>query len=68
MSTLQAKTWADAVVIKGKVKPSQQSGVLYKTWVAVKKSGEVISGDCTCMAGLSEVCNHVGAVLHKCMH
>ena len=68
MSTLQTKVWADAVVIKGEVKPSQQSGVLYKTWVAVKKSGEVISGHCTCMAGLSEVCNHVGAVLYKCMH
>ena len=68
MNTLQAKTWANAVVIKGKVKPSQQNGVLYKTWVAVKKSGEVISGHCTCVAGLSEVCNHVGAVLHKCMH
>ena len=67
MSTLQSKTWSDAVVIKGEVKPSQRSGVLYKTWVAVKKSGEVISGHCTCMAGLSEVCNHVGAVLYKCM-
>ena len=68
MSTLQTKTWLDAVVIKGEVKPSQQSGVLYKTWVAVKTSGEVISGHCTCMAGLSEVCNHVGAVLYKLMH
>ena len=68
MSTLQTKVWADAVVIKGEVKPSQRSGVLYKTWVAVKKNGEVISGHCTCMAGLSEVCNHVGAVLYKCMH
>ena len=29
MSTPQTKTWADAVVIKGEVKPSQQSGVLY---------------------------------------
>ena len=68
MGTLQTKTWADAVVIKGEVKPSQRSGVLYKTWEAVKKSGEVISGHCTCMARLSEVCNHVGAVLYKCMH
>ena len=36
--------------------------------VAVKRSGEVISGHCTCMAGLSEVCNHVSTVLYKCMH
>ena len=32
MNTLQAKTWADAVVIKGEIEPSQQRGVLYKTW------------------------------------
>ena len=31
MSTLQTKTWADAVVIKGEVKPSQRGRVLYKT-------------------------------------
>ena len=43
------------VVIKGDVKPSQWSDVLYKTWMAVKNCGEVISGHCTCMAGLSEV-------------
>ena len=30
----------------------------------MKKSGEVISGHCTCMAELSEVCNHVGTVLY----
>ena len=36
-------------------------------WVAVKQNSEVSSADCTCMAGLLEVCNHVGAVLYKCM-
>ena len=41
---------------------------MYKTWVAVKKSGKVISAHCICMAGLSEVCNHIGAMLYKCMH
>jgi len=63
MSSLQTKTWASTVVVRGEVKPLQCSGVLYKIWVAVeKKSGKVISGYCTCMAGLSEVCNHVGVV------
>ena len=44
--------------------------MLYKTWVAVeKKSGKVIGGHCTCMAGLSEVCTMlVLYVLYKCMH
>ena len=41
--------------------------MLYKTWVGVRENGEVSSAHCTCMAGLSEVCNHVGAVLYKCM-
>lgn len=45
---------------------SQAISMLYKTWVAMKTSGEVISGRYTCIAGLSEVWNHVGAVLYKC--
>ena len=45
----------------------QRSGILYKAWVAFKKSGAVVSSHCTCMAGVSETCNHVGALLYKCM-
>ena len=65
LSLLRWKEWPSAVVIIADVKPSQRSGVLYKTWVAVKQNSEVSSGHCTCMAGLSEVCNHVGTVLYK---
>ena len=54
--------------IRCDVKPSQRSGVIYKTRVAVKQCGSVLCGHCTCIAGLSEVCNHVGAVLYKTMH
>ena len=32
-------------------------------WVVVKSSGVVVCGHCTCMAGLSEMCSHVGALL-----
>ena len=67
LSTLTIKEWGLTVVVKGVVKPSQQSGVLYETWVAVKHDGVVLCGHCTCMAGLSEACNHIGAVLYKCM-
>lgn len=32
-------------------------------WVAVQDDGTILSGHCTCMAGLGEVCSHVAAVL-----
>ena len=47
------------VIALGDVKPSQHSSILYKTWVAIQKDGAVLSGHCTCMAGILEVCNHV---------
>jgi len=69
MNILRIKTWTSIVVVKGEVKPLQQSSILYKIWVTVeKKSGEVISGHYTYMARLSEVCNHVSALLYKCIH
>ena len=68
IGSLYVKKWTHAVLVKCNVKPSQHSGTIYKTWVAVKPCGSVQCGHCTCMAGLSEVCNHVGAVLYKIMH
>ena len=69
-SNISTKSWQDqgVIVLKCDIKPSQKSGMLYDTWVAIKANGHIITGHCTCMAGLSEVCNHVGAVLYKCMH
>ena len=32
-------------------------------WIAVKDTGEVICGHCSCMAGVGEACAHVGSVL-----
>ena len=34
-----------------------------KVWLITKADGEVITGHCTCMAGLGEACAHVAAVL-----
>ena len=68
MGSLYVKKWPHATIVKCEVKPSQRSGVIYKSWVAFKPCGSVQCGHCTCMAGLSEVCNHVGAVLYKAMH
>ena len=67
LSSLQVKEWKRGIIVRGEVKPSQRSGILYKTWVAIQKSGAVVSGHCTYMAGISEACNHVGALLYKCM-
>ena len=67
LSSIQVKEWKRGITVRGDVKPSQRSGILYKTWVAIQKSGAVVSGHCTCMAGISEACNHVGALLYKCM-
>ena len=68
MGSLNVKKCRNAVLIRCDVKPSQRSGLIYKTWVVVKQCGSVLCGHCTCMAGLSEVCNHVGAILYKTMH
>ena len=32
-------------------------------WLAVQKNGTVLTAHCNCLAGLGEVCSHVGAVL-----
>lgn len=34
-----------------------------KPWVAAKMDGTVLAAHCNCMAGLGEVCSHVGALL-----
>lgn len=34
-----------------------------KTWFVARASGEIITAHCDCMAGLSESCSHVGAIL-----
>lgn len=33
-----------------------------KVWTLVKLDGEIICGHCTCIAGMSETCSHVGAI------
>ena len=34
-----------------------------KAWICVKRDGEILYGHCSCMAGLGEVCSHVGAIM-----
>jgi len=67
LSSLELREWKGGEIVRGDVKPSQRNGILYKAWVAIQKDGAVVSGHCTRMAGISEACNHVGALLYKCM-
>ena len=52
-----------------KVLPSQRQGQKtshYKVWVCLnKKHGWVLTGNCTCMAGLGSSCSHIAALLFK---
>ncbi|XP_076090454.1 uncharacterized protein LOC143062652 isoform X1 [Mytilus galloprovincialis] len=53
-------------ILKADVKPSQRVNEdPHHPWVAVNSSGTVVAAHCDCMAGLSEVCSHVAALLFK---
>eukprot|EP00112_Aurelia_sp_Birch-Aquarium-sp1_P018060 Seg4256.2 transcript_id=Seg4256.2/GoldUCD/mRNA.D3Y31 product="hypothetical protein" protein_id=Seg4256.2/GoldUCD/D3Y31 len=55
--------------IKSEVLPSQRQGqktTLYKAWVCLhEKDGWILTGNCTCMAGLGSACSHIAALLFK---
>ncbi|XP_041374186.1 uncharacterized protein LOC121387226 [Gigantopelta aegis] len=55
------------IALKSKVTPSQRArDKPHEPWVFLEKnSGTVYCAHCTCMAGLGEVCSHVGALLFK---
>ena len=54
----------DRSVFLGRVKHSQRmNDVSLRPWVIVERDGSINSGHCTCMAGIGEVCSHVGALL-----
>lgn len=37
-------------------------------WLIVDTDGSILTGHCTCMAGTSETCSHVGAILYAVEH
>ncbi|KAK5648187.1 hypothetical protein RI129_003079 [Pyrocoelia pectoralis] len=62
---VRCKRINDMVVIVGKVKHSQRmSEKSLDTWVIVNEDGSIRTAHCTCMAGSSEICSHVGAILY----
>lgn len=51
-------------VFLAKIKHSQRMNETpLLPWLIAETDGSVISAHCTCMAGIGEVCSHVGAVL-----
>ena len=55
----------DCCLVIGKVNHSYAiSASPLQTWIIVNTSGAIACGHCTCMAGLSETCSHVRALLY----
>lgn len=54
----------DKIICLGEVKHSQSVSVTpCKCWCLVEREGDVLAAWCTCAAGASQCCSHVGAVL-----
>ena len=54
----------DLYIVVGQVKHSQRANLKpLDVWVIVAADGSISTAHCSCMAGLSEVCSHVGAIL-----
>ena len=51
-------------VFLGKVKHSQRmNDSSLNPWLVIERDGSVVNAHCNCMAGIGEVCSHVGALL-----
>ena len=51
-------------VLTAKVRHSQRmNDKCLQPWVVIEKDGVVLTGHCTCMAGLGETCSHISAML-----
>nr|XP_008197544.2 PREDICTED: uncharacterized protein LOC103314164 [Tribolium castaneum] len=58
------KVFGSYVVVLGKVLHSQRlNEPMLQPWIIAEKEGNICSAHCTCIAGLGEVCTHVGALL-----
>ena len=53
-------------IMKGQCRPSQNvNDPPHSLWVICQKNGKIRTCHCTCMAGMSQVCNHVAAALYR---
>nr|XP_023012141.1 uncharacterized protein LOC111502312 [Leptinotarsa decemlineata] len=61
----EAKSIGEHIVVIVKVNHSQRmNNPPLQVWIIFEKDGAIISAHYTCMAGHSEVCSHVAAVLY----
>ena len=54
-------------LLKGTCRPSQKiNDTPHKLWLCLcKETGKILATHCTCMAGMSQTCNHVAAALFR---
>ena len=53
-------------IIKGRCRPSQSvNNPPRKLWIIFEKVGKIRACHCSCMAGLSQTCNHVAAAFYR---
>lgn len=59
----------NTVILKSEVRPSQKiNSEFHNAWVFCDMIGTILNGGCSCMAGNSKTCSHVGALLWKIVH
>ena len=56
------------IMMKAEVRSSQTASRTNEVYVEIEKDGAIEKGWCSCMAGKSNTCSHVGAVLWKIEH
>ena len=67
--TYQLLTNKNYLVIYGMVRASLTASVVHKSWILIQKNPlQILTCWCSCMAGYSQSCNHVIAVLYKMDH
>jgi len=59
-------TGSNFCILKGECRKSQSiNNPFHKFWIILEKSSKIRSCHCTCMAGMSETCNHVAAAMFR---
>ena len=53
-------------IIKGQCRPSLSiNNPFHQLWILLEKTGKIRTCYCSCMAGMSQTCNHVAAALYR---
>ena len=54
-------------LLRGSCRPSQRSNdIPHRLWICLEKqTGKIVCTHCTCMAGMSQTCNHIAAALFR---